>query len=52
MLELLELLGLVVADSVRAEVLGCLDLPTLEHWFRRTAIMKSARAVGPSRPKA
>ncbi len=51
-LELMELRGLSVTDTVRAEVLGCHDLPTLEHWFRRAATMKSARAVVRSRPKA
>ncbi len=50
-LELLVLRGITVSDSVRSTVLACRDYPTLEHWFRRAATMKSAAAVVRSRPK-
>jgi hypothetical protein len=50
-LTLLEIRGVPVPDAVRAEVLACTDLPTLEHWFRRAAKLKSAAAVLRSRPK-
>jgi hypothetical protein len=50
LLELLELRGIPVSDAVRAEILACRDLPTLEHWFRRAAKLKTAAAVIRSRP--
>jgi hypothetical protein len=49
-LELLELRGIEVPDAVRTEVMACTDLPTLNHWFRRAAKLKSATAVVRSRP--
>lgn len=49
-LELLEVRGIAVPDAVRAEVMACTDLPTLDHWFRRAARLKSAAAVIRSRP--
>ena len=51
LLELLELRGIPVSDAVRAEILACRDLPTLEHWFRRAAKLKTATAVIRSRPE-
>ena len=50
LLELLELRGIPVSDAVRAEIHACRDLPTLEHWFRRAAKLKTAAAVIRSRP--
>ena len=52
LLELLELRGIPVSDAVRAEILACRDLPTLEHWFRRAAKLKTAAAVIRSRPES
>jgi hypothetical protein len=50
-LKLLELRGIDVPASVRAEVMACTDLATLDHWFERAARLKSAAAVVRSRPK-
>jgi hypothetical protein len=50
-LALLEIRGVAVPASVRAQVMACTDLPTLDHWFRRAAKLKSAAAVVRSRPK-
>ncbi len=52
LLELLELRGIPVSDAIRAEIEACHDLPTLEHWFRRAAKLKTAAAVIRSRPAA
>jgi hypothetical protein len=52
LLELLELRGIPVSDAVRAEILACRDLPTLEHWFRRATKLKTAATVIRSRPAA
>ena len=52
LLELLELRGIPVSDAIRAEIEACHDLPTLEHWFRRAAKLKTALAVIRSRPVA
>jgi hypothetical protein len=49
-LELLELREIEVPESVHAQALACTDLPTLNHWFRRAAKLKSATAVARSRP--
>lgn len=51
LLELLELRNVPVSDEIRAEITACRDLPTLEHWFRRAAKLKTASAVVRSRPK-
>jgi hypothetical protein len=48
---LLEIRGIAVPASVRAQVMACTDLPTLDHWFRRAAKLKTAAAVVRSRPK-
>ncbi len=50
-LALMEIRGLAVSATARTQVLACTDLPTLDHWFRRAATMKSAAAVVRSRPK-
>jgi len=50
-LTLMEIRGIAVPATVRAEVLACAHLPTLDHWFRRAAKLKSAAAVVRSRPK-
>ena len=50
-LSLLEIRGVAVPASVRKQVMACTDLPTLDHWFRRAAKLKSAAAVVRSRPK-
>ena len=50
-LALLEIRGVAVPASVRKQVMACTDLPTLDHWFRRAAKLKSAAAVVRSRPK-
>lgn len=51
LIELLELRNIPVSDEIRAEIVACRDLPTLEHWFRRAAKLKTASAVIRSRPK-
>ena len=50
-LALLEIRGVAAPASVRTQVMACTDLPTLDHWFRRAAKLKSAAAVVRSRPK-
>jgi Uma2 family endonuclease len=51
-LSILEARGVTVSDSVRARILGCSDLPTLETWLRRAVDARSADEVVADRPDA
>ena len=42
---ILEARSIEIPGDVRKEILGCQDLATLDHWLRRAATLKTARAV-------
>jgi hypothetical protein len=44
-LAVLAVRGIVVSDAIRARILGCTDIPTLDLWIRRTAVAPTAAAV-------
>ena len=44
-LTLLDARGLAVSDTVRARILGCTDLATLDRWVRRAATARTAAAI-------
>jgi hypothetical protein len=41
-----------VSDAIRARVLGCTDVPTLDAWIRRAAVASTAAAVVRAKPPA
>lgn len=50
-LAVLDARGISVSDTVRARVLGCTDLATLDLWIRRAAVASTAAAVVRARPR-
>ena len=44
-LTLLDARGIAVSEAVRARILACTDLATLDRWVRRAATARTASAV-------
>ena len=44
-LSVLDARGIAVPDEVRAQILACADVDTLDRWIRRAATLKTAAAV-------
>ncbi len=44
-LTVLETRGIAVSDTIRARILACTDMPTLEAWLQRAAVLSTAAAV-------
>lgn len=45
MLAVLAARAITVSDDVRAQILACSDVTTLDRWLRRAATLESAAAV-------
>jgi hypothetical protein len=37
--------GVSVSDTIRARILGCTDIPTLDVWIQRAAVASTAASV-------
>jgi len=44
--------GIAVSDAVRARILGCADVATLDAWLRRAVVATTAAAVVRAKPPA